>query len=83
MFGLVHSNMDWLFAGLIVCIGIVVMLIKLARGQFISAFAGIAVWIFVFKLHSGSTTGIMTATFAALLFDTLGLPIIRFFGGKK
>lgn len=83
MFGLLHSNADWIFAGLIVCIGIVVMLIKIVRGQIISAILGMAVWIFVFSLHKGSTQGIMTATFAALLFDVIGLPIVGMFIRSK
>jgi hypothetical protein len=34
-------------------------------------------------MHKGSTSGIMTATFAALLFDTFGLFIIGLFTGRK
>lgn len=82
MFGLMHSNMDWLFAGLIVVIGIIVMIIKIMRGHIGTAAAGLAVWVFVFWLHKGSTQGIMTATFAALLFDTVGIFIIHLFTRK-
>lgn len=83
MFGLLHSNMDWLFAGTIVVIGLIVMIIKIMRGHIFTAAAGLTVWVFVFWLHKGSTTGIMTATFAALLFDTVGIFIISLFTGRK
>ena len=83
MFGLIHTNADWLIAGTIVFIGIVVFVIKLLRGHILSTICSLTVWIFVFSLHKGSTTGIMTATFAALLFDTIGMPLISLFTKSK
>lgn len=83
MYGLLHSNADWFFSGIIVFIGIMVFLIKIAHGHIISTIASGIVWVFVYKLHSGSTAGIMTATFAALLFDTFGTFIISMFTRSK
>lgn len=83
MFGLIHTNADWLVAGTIVFVGIVVFVIKLLRGYILSTMCSLVVWIFVFSLHKGSTTGIMTATFAALLFDMIGMPLISLFTKSK
>lgn len=85
MYGLLHGSMDWIMAGAVVCLGLIVFLSKIPRGEFISLIIGACIWIFVYKIHGGiSTTSIMTATFAALLFDLVGLPILKMFcGGKK
>lgn len=83
MFGLIHTNADWLIAGTVVFIGIVVFVIKLLRGHVFSTICSLVVWVFVFSLHKGSTTGIMTATFAALLFDMIGMPLISLFTKSK
>ena len=81
MFGLAHASMDWLMAGSIVFIGIMVFLWHLQKGRWFRVACSAAVWFFVFSMHKGSTTGIMTATLAALLFDLFGLPILRL--GRK
>lgn len=74
---LAHGNFDWLFAGGIVFIGAMVLFIKIARGHIFSSIISVAFWFMVFSLHNGSTVGIMTATWAALLFDFFGLPLIK------
>jgi hypothetical protein len=79
MLTLLHGSFEWVIAGAIVVLGLIVFGIKLVRGHLFSVIIGACVWFFVFSLHRGSTTGIMTATFAALLFDLFGLTIIRLF----
>lgn len=79
MITLFHSSMEWIFSGAIIFIGIMVFLGKIARGHIFSTVCSVAVWIFVYKLHGMSTAGIMSATFAALLFDAFGIPILKFF----
>ena len=79
MFTLFHGDFAWLLAGFVVFFGLIVFLIKLSRGHIGSTLASLAVWVFVYSLHSGSNTGIMTATVAALLFDLIGLPLIKLF----
>lgn len=74
-----HGDMTWLMSGAVVFIGLMVFLIKLVRGRIISVIASAIVWVFVYKIHSGSTAGIMTATLAALLFDVFGMPLLKVF----
>lgn len=83
MFGLAHADFGWIIAGIVVFIGIMFFIAKIIRGQLISATLSMIVWIFVFSLHKGSTQGIMTATFAALLFDMIGVPILKLLIGRK
>ncbi len=80
---LLHGSFEWVIAGAVVVLGLVVFGIKLVRGHILACIIGAAVWFFVFSLHRGSTTGIMTATFAALLFDLVGLWIIKLFIPKE
>jgi hypothetical protein len=77
MFGLAHADFGWVVAGFIAFVGIIFFITKIVRGQIISATLSAFIWFFVYSMHSGSTQGIMTATFAALLFDMVGLPIIN------
>lgn len=77
MFGLAHADFGWIIAGVVVFVGIMFFIAKIVRGQILGATLSALVWFFVYSLHSGSTQGIMTATFAALLFDTFGLPLIN------
>jgi hypothetical protein len=76
---LFHGDFAWLLGGLVVFVGLMVFLIKLARGHILSVILSLIVWVFVYKLHAGSASGIMTATMAALLFDMFGLPLLRLF----
>ena len=82
MYGLLHASLDWLSAGIIVVFGLIVFLRKISNGDWLGVIFGGGVWFFVYTLHSGSTTGIMTATFAALLFDLVGMRLLGI-GGKK
>lgn len=84
MYALLHSSMEWVGAGIIVWLGIMVFLWRVGQKQYIHVFASACVWIFVYKIHGAiSTASIMTATFAALLFDTFGLWILNFFKRSK
>jgi len=74
---LLHSGFEWIFSGLIVFIGLMVFLIKLVRGHIFDCIIGIAIWIFVYTIHGMSTQGIMSATFAALMFDLIGMNLLR------
>ncbi len=77
MFAIAHGSFEWLFSGLIVFIGLMVFLVKLNRGHIFDCMVGVAVWFFVYSIHGMSTTGIMSATFAALLFDLVGMRLLR------
>lgn len=74
---LAHAGFEWIIAGTIVFIGLMVFAINVRRGHIVSSLISLAVWVLVYKLHAGSTTGIMTATLAALLFDLIGMRILR------
>lgn len=74
---LAHGNVEWIVGGLVVFIGLIVFLAKIARGKIFDVLIAAGIWNFVYYIHSGSTAGIMTATFAALLFDIMGMPILR------
>jgi hypothetical protein len=76
---LAHGNVEWIVGGLVVFIGLMVLLVKIARGKILSAVMGLSVWYLVFSIHNMSTAGIMTATVAALLFDLFGIPMLRAF----
>ena len=78
-----HANFEWFFSGLIIFIGLMVFLGKLARGHIFSTLCSAAVWYFVYTLHGMSTQGIMSATFAAQLFDANGMPILSAVGRKQ
>jgi hypothetical protein len=79
MFGLAHADFGWIIAGAVAFLGIMSFGAKIMQGKILAVIPSIAVWIFVFNIHSGSTQGIMTATFCALLFDLIGLPILKLF----
>lgn len=83
MFALFHGSFEWIMAGAIVTLGLIVFGIKIMRGHIVSVVIGAIVWMFVYSLHSGSTVGVMTATFAALLFDLIGLPVIKLFSRRS
>ena len=74
-----HAGFEWMLSGAIVFLGLMVFLIKFARGHVLDCIVGVCVWYFVYSLHGMSTQGIMSATFAALLFDLVGMRIIRTF----
>jgi hypothetical protein len=74
---LLHSGFEWIFSGLVVFVGLMVFFIKLSRGKIMECASGLAVWWFVYSIHGMSTQGIMSATFAALLFDLVGWSILK------
>ncbi len=74
---LAHGNVEWIVAGFVVFIGLMIFIFKIIRFKVLDVLVGSTIWYFVYSLHSGSTAGIMTATLAALLFDLLGMPLIR------
>jgi hypothetical protein len=76
---LFHGDFAWVLGGLVVFIGLMVFLIRLSRGHILSSILSMTVWYVVYSLHSGSNTGIMTATLAALLFDMIGIPMLKAF----
>lgn len=80
---LFHGDFAWLLAGVIAFIGVVVFLAKLLFSKLGSLLATVVVWIFVYTLHGGTATGVMTATVAALLFDVLGIPLLKLLGFFK
>jgi hypothetical protein len=74
---LFHGDFAWLLGGIVVFVGLMVFMIKVARGHIGSAILSIIVWVFVYTIHGGTGSGIMTATVAALLFDVLGIPLLK------
>ena len=76
---LFHGDFAWILGGLVGFVGLMLFLIKIARGQILSVILSVMVWIFVYKIHGGSNSGIMTATMIALLFDMIGIPLLRLF----
>lgn len=74
---LAHGNVEWIVAGFVVFLGIMVFLFKVVRLKLVDLMFAVPIWYFVYNLHSGSTAGIMTATLAALLFDVFGMPLLR------
>lgn len=76
---LFHGDFAWLLGGMIAFTGIMVFMWRVSRGHVGGVLMSAAVWYFVFSIHSGSNSGIMTATVAALLFDLIGWPIIKLF----
>jgi len=77
---LFHGSADWLMAGGIAALGLIVFGVQLMRGHVGHVAISVAVWIFLYSLHKGSTAGIMTATFGALLMDVIGIRLIAFLG---
>ena len=74
---LAHGDFAWIIGGIVAFFGIMIFLAKLARGHIVDVVASGTVWYFVYSIHAGSNSGIMTATLAALLFDLIGMPILR------
>lgn len=74
---LFHGDFAWLLGGMVVFLGLMIFLAKVVRGHIGSVVLSVIVWIFVYKIHGGTGSGIMTATVAALLFDLLGIPLLR------
>ena len=83
MFGLGHASFEWLFSGAIIFVGLIVFFAKISRGHYFSTFCSACVWYFVYQMHGGSTQGVMSATWAALLFDAIGMPLLKLLGGRK
>ena len=79
---LAHGSFDWMVGGFVVFAGLMIFLIKVARGHIFSVACSLIVWMFVYKIHNGTNTGIMTATLAALLFDLVGLPLLKLVGRR-
>jgi hypothetical protein len=76
---LAHGNVEWMMAGVVVFVGIMVFVFHIARGHIMHVMTSACVWVFVFTIHGGTITGSMTATLAALLWDVFGLPLFRLF----
>jgi ABC-type Fe3+-siderophore transport system permease subunit len=62
---ILHSGMEWLAAGIVGFVGLII---------------SCALWWIVMKIHgNGTAVGAMTATVIMLLFDLIGLPLIKLF----
>ncbi len=82
MVTLFHGGFEWIMAGMVVFAGLMIFGFHIIKGHILSVIIGAVVWFFVYSLHKGSTTGIMTATLAALLFDLFGLPLLKLFSRR-
>ena len=74
---LLHGSMEWMIAGGLAAIGLVIFGIKVINFNLKTIIVSTVVWYVTYKLHGNDTAvGAMTATFAVLLFDLIGLPIL-------
>ena len=62
-----HIYMLPIIYGVVIFIGLLIMIIKLRTGHWISLIIDIAIFTFVFKLHGGTMSGAFAATIAAML----------------
>jgi hypothetical protein len=62
-----HIDMFPVIYGLVVWLGIVIVVIKLRMGKWLSLMIDIAVFWFVFKWHGGAMNGSFAAAIAAML----------------
>lgn len=62
-----HLNMDALFYGLVIFMGLFSIFIKARWGMWLSLAIEVTVFVLVFKLHGGTMAGGFAATVAALL----------------
>ena len=74
---LAHGDTTWLLAGIVGFFGLMIFLWRLKRGKLGSVVLSLCVWVFAYKIHGGSTNGVMTATVIALLFDLIGIPVLK------
>ena len=74
---LAHGDFAWVLGGVVVFAGLMIFLAKIVRGKFLDVIIGGVVWFFVYAIHGGTGAGIMTATLAALLFDLMGMPLLK------
>ncbi len=70
-----HLDSAPILYGVIIILGMATIWWKFARGNYTAALIEIAIFMVVFKLHSGTMTGGMAATVAALLGGFL-FPIV-------
>ena len=64
---LLSANMDAVFYGVVIFLGIFSMLVKLKLGHYLSFASEVLVFWLVFVLHGGTMTGGFAATVASLL----------------
>ncbi len=77
---LLHGSFEWLIAGGLAFVGLMFLGFKIVKFKFHEIAISLFVWYVVYKLHGNNTAvGAMTATVAALLFDSIGLPILMAF----
>lgn len=72
-----HLSMDWIFYGVIIVLGLMVLVADLARGKFGSFVIGLGTFILVFWMHGGTMTGGMAAATAGLLGSVFIPPMVR------
>lgn len=78
-----HIDLNPLFYGVLVAIGIMIVGFHLGRGKIGAVITDIAIFTLVFWLHKGSLTGGMAATVAALICGVLLPPMIVFLINRR
>lgn len=78
-----HVNLEPLFYGVIVAIGLMVVAYHLFSGRFGAVIVDLAVFILVFWMHGGTLTGGMAAAVAALVCGLFIPPFVRYLLSRK
>lgn len=78
-----HLDLQPLFYGIIIILGVAVVIVDIARGKIMAAILGVGIFYVVFQMHGGTMTGGMAAAVAALIGAMVLPPIIRYFLNRK
>jgi hypothetical protein len=62
-----HIGIEPILYGLLIAFGLLIMVVKFKRGNWLSLGIDIAVFWLVFSLHGGTMTGGIAATIAAMI----------------
>jgi len=74
-----HLDLQPLFYGIVIILGIAVVILDIVRGKLLAATLGVGIFTLVFWMHGGTLTGGMSAAVAALIGSMFLPGIIRHF----
>jgi hypothetical protein len=78
-----HLDMQPIFYGIIIILGLVVITVDIVRMKLMAAILGIGIFVLVFWMHGGTMTGGMSAAVAGLIGSMILPPIISYFLNRK
>lgn len=78
-----HIGLEPLVWGVIIILGILILMIKVAFGAWSAVFWDIAIFAAVFSMHGGTMKGGMAAAVAALIGGLVIPPMLKFIGYVK